>query len=293
MVKALLPLKPYPLRLGIRDEVLLFFEVRGPRGSFYLSRRHLKFRGHIPLRMLFALQGRYLPLLLPYLEGGRVPNIFLEAYRRKAHLNWGEGLLHQRGWGGRERWIHLDPSEFRLTLYSLGHRGGPYFQTRIFSALVELLEGLPSLLLPPWASHLPREASPGNPLVHLLTHLQEEVLEEELKALRAFSTHLEEAYLRLVALYPWIKASLPPFFPDGRTLRLRSPFAPDPGKNPYPQGPGEDPFLAMTLYWDKLALDLSWGRVDLLPLAPKPLRVKEGWLLYTPFWALLVKEVRP
>lgn len=278
-----LPLKPYPLRLGVREGILLFAEIRYPerRATLYLSRKRLAFNGRVPAEMLFALQRGYLPVLLPHLGGGRVPNLFLEARRKGIPLDWGRGFFHQRGRKGSERWLHLDPEEARLLVYTPG--GRPGLQATRFPSRAALLRALPSLLLFPWDRHPPVEASLEGPLAALL--LEEEVYEEELLALRAFSQELLRAYGRLLAAYPWARSFLPAFLPDGRTnpYRRNPPPLPDPGE----EARG-DPFLEMTAFWDGLALDLSWGRVDLLPLAPAPLRVREGWLLYTPSWAALL-----
>lgn len=47
----------------------------------------------------------------------------------------------------------------------------------------------------------------------------------------------------------------------------------------------EDPALAMRIYWDSTALELSSGVVDLLEVVPEPLVLSQEILFFTPFWA--------
>ena len=277
-------LRPYGVALGLRDGRILFAEIRHPeRGaSIYVSQRGIRFNGKVPVGMLWEVQRNHLRLLLPYFGGRTPPNLFLEAQSKGARLDWGGGTFHQRGAKGRERWVVLDPVHLRVVLYE--PREPPAFGSLPFSSYEEFLGFLPSLLLFPWDLAAPREAPIPPPLLPLLPG---EVWPEELHALRAFSDALLAAYTCLVGSFPWARALLPPFLPDGRaTPRFPKDLAP---RGEAPEG---DPFLAMATFWDGLALDLSWGRVDLLPFTPSPIRVWEGWLLYGPSWATLlpVKE---
>jgi hypothetical protein len=117
---------------------------------------------------------------------------------------------------------------------------------------------------------------PKHPLVLLL---QEED-EEALLAFRRFCDLLALGYGRVLERKPdiLVKEKLPFLLPDGRKLErvlqgaILSP--------PKPPSDG-DPQLAMRSYWDLVALDLSLGKVDLLPLVPDPV---DG-LAFTPDWA--------
>jgi len=116
--------------------------------------------------------------------------------------------------------------------------------------------------------------SPQHPVVLLL---QEED-EEALLALKRFCDLLALAYGRVLERKAEARKGLPVFLPDGRKLERvleRAVFPPP--EPPY----GDDPHLAMRSYWDLAALDLSLGKVDLLPLVPDPI---DG-LAFTPDWA--------
>jgi hypothetical protein len=116
--------------------------------------------------------------------------------------------------------------------------------------------------------------SPKHPVVLLL---QEED-EEALLAFRRFCDLLALGYGRVLERKPEARNKLPALLPDGRKLRkvLEQTIFPSP--EPLSD---DDPLLAMRTYWDLLALDLSLGKLDLLPLAPDPI----GGLAFTPDWA--------
>jgi hypothetical protein len=116
--------------------------------------------------------------------------------------------------------------------------------------------------------------SPKHPLVLLL---QEED-EEALLAFRRFCDLLALGYGRVLERKPEAREKLPFLLPDGRRLErvLQGAILPP------PEPPsGDDPLLSMRSYWDLAALDLSLGKVDLLPLVPDPV---DG-LAFTPDWA--------
>jgi hypothetical protein len=119
-----------------------------------------------------------------------------------------------------------------------------------------------------------RTVFPQHPVVLLL---QEED-EEALLAFRRFCDLLALGYGRVLERKPEARKKLPVFLPDGRKLER----ALERAILPPPEPPsGDDPHLAMRSYWDLAALDLSLGKVDLLPLVPHPI---DG-LAFTPDWA--------
>jgi len=116
--------------------------------------------------------------------------------------------------------------------------------------------------------------SPKHPVVLLL---QEED-KEALLAFRRFCDLLALGYGRVLERKPEARNKLPALLPDGRKLQrvLQQAILPS------PEPPSDDdPHLAMRSYWDLVALDLSLGKVDLLPLAPDPI---DGFA-FTPDWA--------
>jgi hypothetical protein len=116
--------------------------------------------------------------------------------------------------------------------------------------------------------------SPKHPVVLLL---QEED-EEALLAFKRFCDLLALGYGRVLERKPEAGKRLPVFLPDGRKLErvLQQAILPS------PEPPSDhDSHLAMRSYWDLAALDLSLGKVDLLPLVPDPI---DG-LAFTPDWA--------
>jgi len=116
--------------------------------------------------------------------------------------------------------------------------------------------------------------SPQHPVVLLL---QEED-EEALLAFKRFCDLLALGYGRVLERKPEARKRLPVFLPDGRKLERVLGRA----ILPSPEPPSDDdPHLAMRSYWDFAALDLSLGKVDLLPFVPDPI---DG-LAFTPDWA--------
>jgi hypothetical protein len=116
--------------------------------------------------------------------------------------------------------------------------------------------------------------SPKHPVVLLL---QEED-EEALLAFKRFCDLLALGYGRVLERKPEERKKLPALLPDGRKLEkvLGQAILPP------PEPPSDnDLLLAMRSYWDLAALDLSLGKVDLLPLAPDPIDA----LAFTPDWA--------
>jgi hypothetical protein len=116
--------------------------------------------------------------------------------------------------------------------------------------------------------------SPKHPVVLLLQGEDEEAL----LAFKRFCDLLALGYGRVLERKPEARKRLPVFLPDGRKLERVLEQAVLPPPEPPPD---DDPHLAMRSYWDLAALDLSLGKVDLLPLAPDPV----AGLAFTPDWA--------
>lgn len=271
---------PYPFAVGFQGERPLYFSLRGRtvRHSLYVSRKGVRFGREkgVPVPFLSRADELYAPLVLP-LFGLDLPGGFLgEALRRGIGLDWGEGVFRQGG-----RYLHVALEEARLRLWDANT--GVYREQAHPSSLA-LSEALHALVLeggPLYAS------LPEGPLAEAL----KEGDEEALQALRAFSRLLAEGYAQALRTLPEAAPLLPRFLPDGKRLKAaeRGLYAGEARVLPPPAGPPpEDPLLAMRLFWDLEALDLSQGLADLLPLAPEPLPTPKGPLAFTPAWAVLL-----
>lgn len=271
-------LRPFPIRLGFSGGEILFAEAFDPQGgSVYIS-REIRFNRRVSLGLLFWLERRFLKALLPHLAyTPRGADALLLEAEAEGAIRWHEASFHQRGKEGRERWILLRPGE-KDTQVVVYEPQQPRVEAYRFRHQEVLLEWLSSLFVPPWTG-IPREEG----LPKGLELLWEGPEEEELQVLSTFSQALGKAYALLLFTYPWAGRFLPRYLPDGRTKPQVEVHPPSPP-------PDEDPLLAMAGYWDHLAWDLSWGRADLLPVAPAPIRVREGYLAFTPTWALLAEE---
>lgn len=272
--------RPYPFAVAFRGENPLYFTLRGRtvRHSLHISRRGVRFGREkgVPVPFLSRADELYAPLVLP-LFGLDLPGGFLgEALRRGLRLDFGKGVFRQEG-----RYLHVDPEGARLRLWDAN--AGAY-REEAHANLQPLSEALYALVLeggPLYAS------LPEGPLKEALGAGDEAAL----AAIRAFSHLLAQGYAQALRALPEVASFLPRFLPDGRRLKAtaRALYAGEARVLPLPPAPPpEDPLLAMRARWDLLALDLSEGLADLLPLAPKPFPTPRGLLAFTPEWATLL-----
>lgn len=269
--------RPYPFTTAFRGEKPLYFRLRGrtTRHSLWLSKRGIFFgrRKGIPVPFLSRVDELYAPVVLP-LFGLDLPAGFLgEALRQRVGLDWGRGVLRQG-----KRYLHADLEGTRLLFWDAD--SGTY-QEEVHPSKEALSRALHTLVLEGGPLYT---SLPTGPLAEALRRGDEDAL----LALRTFSCLLAQGYAQALRALPEAVSSLPRFLPDGRRVKATSAGL-QAGRQrvpPLPSAhPPEDPLLAMRRFWDLLALDLSAGVADLLPLAPLPLATPKGLLAFTPEWA--------
>lgn len=106
---------PYTIRLGHRDNVLLYAEIRRDKTYLYLSRKKVSFRGKIPFEFIFAMHHRFLRLFAHHLEL-KSKNLFKEAWRQGVKFRRNTDFFFQNGRYG-ECWFHLDLESSRIAVY--------------------------------------------------------------------------------------------------------------------------------------------------------------------------------
>lgn len=274
--------RPYPFVLGFEGERALFFSLRGHtvRHSLRISRRGLLFGREkgVPVAFLSRVDELYSPIVLPLFSLELPGGVLGEALRRGIRLDWGNELFRQGG-----VYVLADPKAWSIRVWD-AERG--LFESLDLTTEEAFAEALYDMVLKrgPFFT-----SGPKGPLK---AALQEED-EDGLRSLRQFSDLLAQGFVQVLKASPEALPLLPRFLPDGRWLRAevqdgevrvwagRRPIEAGKGKDP-----DEDPILGMRAYWDSLALDLSSGVVDLLEVAPEPLRLPGKVLLFTPLWAI-------